>query len=825
MKKRTLSFVLALLLLLSSCALFASCGGDEAGKITLKEKVTVDVKGMPLIYEASEQGVDYYKKAVNNFAATLKDSTGRNFSAKVTDKVELGEDEPAILIGDTDFEESKDAKKSINGIGFAIHVSKNNRIAIVGSDELLTIYALQYFMDNYLAEHEGGTVLNIPSKATANELPMVVLADSASEAAPFVYSASCYESASHPVVGLQGVYSSRDMRDAPVVAAADVSQYVQSATKLKKNKVFIKDDSEDAAATELLLGYTNRAVSAECLSELGVYEYGFFVRDGQMVLSAWNDSQMLTANGMLLDLLKLATKKDDDGNAVIAFPEGFVCKGRLEGNFVTDFPKPENVSLYHTMDTAEDTLQYVYKGEGVNAATYNAYVSQLKESGYSVITENEIEESLFATLVNEEEKIMLYVTYNAFAHEDEFDHSYDPLIRVVSASTEKVTVPDASVLTKPTDYKKVTDMEITALEIVGSSVGMCFIITLEDGSFIIFDGGGQGSMNMAEKIWTTLNARYELIYGKKPTNKDGERIHIAAWVITHSHGDHYGAPTSFWSTYASNNTWEMDYLIGNYPSASAVSFVVDSDITRMCSVEELCRIKDFEFLKVHAGQKYYFANVEIEVLTTYEDLAPAGIKNQNDTSTVLRFTTQATADGIKNGVSTDLGEPYTMIWLGDANNQQSRHLCAMYGDYLESDMVQVAHHGNIGCETDLYDSIKASVIWFPNSFGSFRSYVSFANKNSSWVYATDYRLIHENPWTKYVFVSGGDGKNPQGTRGIDLTLSFGEDGLPDFDGIYYIDLETYRIAGEVLCYGLDYYNTSQISTVVSSAYKADHNWN
>ena len=831
MKKRALSLALALVMLLSLATLFASCGG-KAGEITVSKKtVEVDIKGWELHYAETTQDVDVYKKTITGFSTLLKNATGRSYSVKVVGKSELAEDTPAILIGDTGYEESKKAKKSISGDGFAIQVGEN-RIVIVGSDDLLTLYAVQYFVDNYLAEHEGGTVLNIPEKASANKLVMVTLASTETGAAPFVYGADCYEDTSHPVKELMGVYASIDMRDAPVVAAAEASKYVQDTLSLKRKDIFVKNDKEDASGTEMLLGYTNRPVSAACFEELSVYEYGFFVKDGQMALCAWNDAQMFTANSMLSDLLKMATKTDKKGNVTIAFPEGFVCKGRSEGDFVTDFPKPEGLTLYHTMDTAEDTLQYVYKGEGVSADAYRAYLADLKTNGYSVITENEIEDSLFATLVNDSEKIMLYVTYNAFAHEEEFDHSYDPLIRVVSASTDKVTVPDASVLTKPTNYKKVTDTAVTAVELIGNLVGMCYIITLEDGSFVVFDGGASGTMQIAgeswstaEKIWNILNARYEMIFGEKPENKDGKRIRIAAWVVTHSHGDHYGAATSFWSVYNNNKTWEMDYLIGNYPSSSAVHFVADSDINRMSNSQDLAAQYGFTFLKVHTGEKYYFANLEMEVLTTYEDLAPERIKNQNDTSTVLRFTVQATADGVKDGAATNVGAPYTMIWTGDANRQQSRYLCAMYGDYMVSDMVQVAHHGNVGCETDFYDCVQATVVWFAHNVNSFRSYVNAGNRNAGYNYGADYRLMHENPWTKYMIVAGGDGGGAnQQARGVDVTLEFGANGLPDFENPYTIDLTAYRSQGKVEKVELACYASADIPNVAACIYKATHNW-
>ena len=144
----------------------------------------------------------------------------------------------------------------------------------------------------------------------------------------------------------------------------------------------------------------------------------------------------------------------------------------------------------------------------------------------------------------------------------------------------------------------------------------------------------------------------------------------------------------------------------------------------------------------------------------------------------MRFSMQATSNG------TDaVGDPYVMIWTGDANNQQSRYMCAMYGDYLKADMVQVAHHGNIGCESDFYDTVKATVVWFPHSLQGYRGWLNPGSKDSNWVHQVDWKLINENPNTKYVFVSGG-ADSAGGRMNCNLTLPFGNDGLPAYDDIY-----------------------------------------
>jgi hypothetical protein len=99
------------------------------------------------------------------------------------------------------------------------------------------------------------------------------------------------------------------------------------------------------------------------------------------------------------------------------------------------------------------------------------------------------------------------------------------------------------------------------------------------------------------------------------------------------------------------------------------------------------------------------------------------------------------------------------------------------------------------------------------------------NKNAGYNYGADYRLMHGNPWTKYMIVSGGDGGGvDQKARGVDITLEFGADGLPDFDSIYTVDLTAYRHEGVVKTVDLYCYPSSDIPNVAACVYKAMHNW-
>jgi hypothetical protein len=221
----------------------------------------------------------------------------------------------------------------------------------------------------------------------------------------------------------------------------------------------------------------------------------------------------------------------------------------------------------------------------------------------------------------------------------------------------------------------------------------------------------------------------------------------------------------------------MDYLLGNFPSQSSIYRVAEGGILLFGRDDIISALQNkikggFKFVKAHAGQKYYLANVEIEVLTTYDDLNPILINTQNDTNTVLRFTMKNT-----NAAGQRVGEPTTVLWAGDSNKQQSRYMCAMFGSYLQSDMVQVAHHGNVGCEKDFYSLVAAEVLWFPIFQRHFDLFLSPEWTGS---YAVNIHAVNL-PSTKYIYVSGND-DGISGNYNICLPFS-NETGLPDYDRI------------------------------------------
>ena len=317
---------------------------------------------------------------------------------------------------------------------------------------------------------------------------------------------------------------------------------------------------------------------------------------------------------------------------------------------------------------------------------------------------------------------------------------------------------------------------VTTTPLYGIATGLSYIIALEDGCFVVFDGGGISSNNIEHDVlWNALKTLYVKIYGRTPT--ESEPIHIAAWILTHNHWDHCYAFQCMLQKYGTSGLLKMDYMFANLPNENGAKKCFEDLYTlNRAEINSMknCVNGGFEYITVHTGQKYYLANLEMEILCTWEDLNPVCVSDSNDTNTVVRFT-------LKN--QDNVNQQVTQMWLGDASGWQSRFLCAMYGGYLHSDMTSVAHHGNTGCDTDLYDFISPTAVWWPHHAKAVSNYLDISKKELGHEFEAGQHLLHNISSVKYMYVSGNKYTNPNNYTAYHVTLMLTKDG-PDYEGIF-----------------------------------------
>lgn len=338
-----------------------------------------------------------------------------------------------------------------------------------------------------------------------------------------------------------------------------------------------------------------------------------------------------------------------------------------------------NVELAdHGMDLGRGSrLKY---RRGVSREEFEAFVADLKKSGaYKTYQENAIGENLYTTLLSDEG--MLHLTYTAS----------EQCVRIISDTMEYFALPEDTA----GDYKKVTDTTFCVMSLdyshreVTDGNGMSYVIILEDGRFVIMDGG---YVQDADRLYRFLCDNNKRADGK---------IVIAAWYMSHSHGDHHGCFVEFTKKYASEVTLES--WIANPAEAWMFTGGYSNWITDSAA-GLLAAYGDVRWIRPHTGQKITFCDMTFEFLYTLEDYLPTLFTNMNDSSTVTRMTVKG----------------QTVIFMGDCEKTASAVIVKQQGEGLKSDFLQINHHGYSGGATALYQLIAPKYTLWCTSEIAFR---------------------------------------------------------------------------------------------------------
>ena len=431
-------------------------------------------------------------------------------------------------------------------------------------------------------------------------------------------------------------------------------------------------DGDDASLFEILVGDTARIESELFRRALGYAEYGFEVIGNKVVISGTNLTTTERAVELFAEYAKEHAKTDEEGNKTLVLSPKTEVIAEADDWFI-DIPEYKGGSFAGTLDADLGTL--VIRYTNTTADEFEAYCEKLESKGYKLWQRNDIVGNLHAFYTGE--KGLISVCYA----------DCEGAVRIATSKAGAYALPAHP---QKEIYTKVTKSLLVQLACDYSrhEYGMGYIVVLENGSFVIFDGGDNRN----------TGTFVDLLYDKlKSLNKrpDG-KIVIEAWFISHTHVDHYGTFANFCYKYGKEvtigqvllNTTSKNY---EYSSVSPDRYIQNNMQLLLDSVPGM------EFVKVHSGMRFHYANAEFEILHTPEDLYPQIPLYFNDTSIVWRMT----LDG------------QTSIWLGDVAQRGSGVMCAKYGEYLKSDIVQVSHHGYVGGTVELYALIDGKVALWP----------------------------------------------------------------------------------------------------------------
>lgn len=332
----------------------------------------------------------------------------------------------------------------------------------------------------------------------------------------------------------------------------------------------------------------------------------------------------------------------------------------------------------YASETGVGCMRYVT--EGKTKADFAAAVADCAESGAALMQKREVGENLFATLrFSDGDIVVSYFNYNhtlCFVTDTMEGRAVPPL---ALSEYEKLTAP------------KLCFLDLRSPEASQEGNGLGMVYTLSDGSFIVYDGGFYGDA-------------IGLIEYLEAHNVRDEKPRIAAWVLTHSHGDHYFAMKKIAAELADRVTVE-DFVV-NVRNKVYDFEQYEPYLNEHFEREALPRFEGARVVKPHTGQLLHYRDAVIEILSTQEDILPGHFRWLNETSIISRV--------FLGGQS--------IFMPADAELGVDVMIPAIYGDALKSDFLQETHHGFSGGSYTMYDLVRPKVAFWTCTAEKFEKY-------------------------------------------------------------------------------------------------------
>ena len=440
-------------------------------------------------------------------------------------------------------------------------------------------------------------------------------------------------------------------------------------------------DEHDIETVEILLGNTSYPESRKILETVGYGEWGAAMIGNKLVINAHTVAgSKAGATGFLNHIVTEYPAEEP----VMALPVDFRLTA-VSDAIANRIPLVGAGELKCIYDSGDLTRTVSVKK--LTQSDYTEYLHGIEDKGYSKYSENQIGKNLFATYTDQD-GYALTVAYSADNRTltaivdrmegrvlpgKEEDNVYDKTKKYETILTQVGLCYDLPEGVSPDTPEGGEGPDYTG--------GLLHIYRLEDGSFLIIDSGHDRD-SLGDLI-------YDFLRKQAP---DPDNIVIAAWIISHTHSDHVGGLINFAARYGSRVTVEQ--FIFNFPGKGS------EGMTSQTQKAMDYHFPDAKQIKTHAGDVFYVRNARIDVLYSFELIAPYDMSWYNECS--LAFTVSA--------------EGQRIMYLTDVGPLAIDRLCDMYGEAMACDFVQVAHHGWNGTNR-LYELIDPDYVLFNGTTG------------------------------------------------------------------------------------------------------------
>lgn len=304
------------------------------------------------------------------------------------------------------------------------------------------------------------------------------------------------------------------------------------------------------------------------------------------------------------------------------------------------------------------------------------YAENLTQYGYKLHSKSQVPAGSFNPYPNnlffafEGRENNLFLSFNPSAH----------VTKIIA--TPKTDLPSTEIA----NDKKIVTPSFTQYPV---TQGMCYIIQLANGNFIMVDGGTYYENDM--------QGIYDFLKSKSLTDIPV----IENWFFTHPDYDHIELATHFIKDYLG----QVEILAFTYQFCN-VDIISSRQVATyergrkdIVALENAISLrKNAKIYTPHRGQTFYYNGLNIVMLWTCEDLYPYPLNNFNQTSLAFK-------------INFDSGK--TALIMGDCMHESCKEIALAYREYLKCDWLQVTHHGVIGGDKGLYTLADPDICFWP----------------------------------------------------------------------------------------------------------------
>ena len=496
--------------------------------------------------------------------------------------------------------------------------------------------------------------------------------------------------------------------DPAVASAVKIRNKIEDITGVK---ITMADDfkksteSYDDTTVEILVGPTRHPQVAEAIKDLKYGDFAVKAVGNKIVVFGFTESAMTHAANQFTKILgEYFDESAAEVNLTVPVEALNVSGTHSSSKELSILPVVDGATFSATYQSNLACDEIIVSD--VTAEEYNAYITKLEGEGYTKYTSNDMSGNLFTTLYNKD------YTLNVG-----FYKPYEEC-RIIMEPYGEETLP---VRAEDNKYTAVTTSQVTMIgceykDSKGSYVGngLTLLFRLADGRFVIVDG----SYNRAENANTLAN----IIAEQAKDYATGKNIKIAAWFVSHSHGDHNGALNGQTSIF---KRFTVERVIANFMTDAERERSMTSSYSGNWSSGEgggddstrnAAAALGADFVVCHVGQQFHFADTVFEILYTVESYGPT-VVNALNTSTIL----------VRAITTVDKGNSTTTMVMGDVTGPAMAICNKMYGKDMRSQIVQVAHHGyttwgNDSAMATGYKHMAPEIVLWPQGANAFPSY-------------------------------------------------------------------------------------------------------